>query len=135
MDSFTHQLNNSTVAKHITDILQRCCSANVLKLYHAVDLQMPYNASFIGFLPHLCVKIMLALNIHVILNGRGSLRAHCLSLHEQGSKDLILLADNLRDTIINQKHLKIFHSLLYQHVSFLLVRVILSVLTQNSDFK
>lgn len=46
---FIHRLNNSTLTKHITDILQRCCSANVLKLYHAVDLQMPYNASFNGF--------------------------------------------------------------------------------------
>lgn len=31
-------------------------------------------------------------------------------LHEQGSKDFVLLADDFRDKIINQQHLEIFHS-------------------------
>lgn len=64
MDSFTCQLNNSTVTKRITDILQGCCSANVLKIYSAVGLQMPYNSSFNGFVPS-PLNTFLALNIYV----------------------------------------------------------------------
>lgn len=36
---FIHmELNNSTVSRHITDILQGCCSANVRKIHSAVVL-------------------------------------------------------------------------------------------------
>lgn len=40
----------------------------------------------------------------------GELKSSLLMLHEQGSKDVVLLADDFRDKIINQQHLEIFHS-------------------------
>lgn len=41
MDSFIRWPNNSTVTKHISDILQGCCSANMCKIYSAVGLWIP----------------------------------------------------------------------------------------------
>lgn len=107
MDSFTCQPNNSTVTKRITDILQRCCSANVLKIYSAVGLHMSYNSSFNAFF--LTFEYFASFE-HCYFKWKGELKSSLLMLHEQDSKYNILVADGFRDKMINQQHLEICNS-------------------------